>query len=108
MPAIILTLADSGRTVDARVGDRLALHLEENPATGYQWTMNPLDQEVLALEHVEYRPARGAGMGGGGQREWTFVARKPGMTTLQFGLQRPWEGEGDIAKRFTAELRVHE
>ena len=108
MPAITLTLADSGHAVDVRVGDRLALHLEENPAAGYRWTMNPLDQEVLALERVEYQPALGAGMGGGGQRAWTFLARKPGMATLQLALQRPWEGEASIIRRFTATLRVHE
>jgi len=107
-PTITLTLADSGTAVDLPVGDRLVLQLEENPTTGYRWGLEPLDQEVVAVEHVEYAPARGGAVGGGGQRTWTVVARKPGTATLQLKLWRPWEGDASISKRFTARLEIHE
>jgi len=108
MSTTTLTLADSGRAVDLRVGDRLVLQLEENPTTGYRWALEPFDQEVMSLDDVEYTPAREGGLGGGGQRAWTFSTRKPGTAALQLKLWRPWEGDASVTARFTAALQIRE
>src|SRR5262245_13392084 len=108
MSTTTLTLADSGHAVDLRLGDRLVLQLEENPTTGYRWALEPFDEEVLSLDDVAYAPAREGGLGGGGQRAWTFSARKPGTATLQLKLWRPWEGDASVTARFTAALQIRE
>jgi inhibitor of cysteine peptidase len=105
---ITLTQADDGNAVDARVGGHLVVRLDENPTTGYRWALEESDEAVIALQHVEYVRSRDAAVGGGGQRIWTFVARKPGMATLHFKLWRAWEGDASIGQRFTATLNVQE
>ena len=105
---ITLTRADNGNVVALRVGDRLVLRLEENPATGYRWAMETHDEEVVALQHQEYAPSPPAAVGGGGQRSWTFIAHKAGTDTLQLKLWRAWEGDASIARRFTVTLHVRE
>jgi inhibitor of cysteine peptidase len=105
---ITLTRADSGKVVEARVGDTLVVRLEENPATGYRWTIEKIDEEVIVLHQVEFVPSHSAGMGGGGQRRWTFTAQKAGMVTLELKLWRTWEGDASISERFTVTLHVQE
>jgi inhibitor of cysteine peptidase len=108
LATITLTRADNGNAVALRVGDRLVLRLEENPATGYRWAMETHDEKVVALQHLEYAPSPHAGVGGGGQRSWTFTAHKAGTDTLQLKLWRAWEGETSITRRFTVTLHVRE
>jgi inhibitor of cysteine peptidase len=105
---LTLTRADSGKAVEARVGDTLVVQLEENPTTGYRWTIEKSDAEVIALQQVEFVPSHSTGMGGGGQRRWTFTAQKAGMATLEFKLWRTWEGDASISERFTVTLHVQE
>ena len=107
MATITLTRADNGNVVALRVGDRLVLRLEENPATGYRWAIEPHDEKVVSLQHLEYGPLPHAGVGGGGHRTWTFIAHKAGTDTLQLKLWRAWEGETSITRRFTVTLHVH-
>jgi inhibitor of cysteine peptidase len=104
---ITLTRADNGNVVALRVGDRLVLRLEENPATGYRWAMEAHDDKVVSLQHLEYGPLPHAGVGGGGHRTWTFIAQKAGTDTLQLKLWRAWEGETSITRRFAVTLHVH-
>jgi inhibitor of cysteine peptidase len=103
---ITLTRVDNGNAVALRVGDRLVLRLDENPATGYRWAMETHDENIVSLQHQEYGPLPNAAVGGGGQRSWTFIAQKAGTDTLQLKLWRAWEGDSSITRRFTVTLHV--
>jgi inhibitor of cysteine peptidase len=105
---VTLTRADSGKVVETRVGDTLVVHLEENPTTGYRWAIEKRDEEVIALHHVEFVSSHSVGVGGGGQRRWTFTAQKAGLVTLELKLWRAWEGDASISERFTVTLQVQE
>ena len=106
VPAITLTLADSGTVVDLRVGDHVVLRLEENPTTGYRWAVEAHDADLVALKHAKFTRSPEAATGGGGQRTWTFIAKRRGTATLQLKLWRAWEGDASVTRRFTATLRV--
>jgi inhibitor of cysteine peptidase len=108
MSNLTLTRADNGSAVAVPVGGRLVVRLDENPATGYRWALEPTDAEVVTLQHVEYVPSDDAGVGGGGQRTWTFIARTPGVASLHLKLWRAWEGDASISARFTATLHIRE
>ena len=108
VPTLTLTRADNGNAVDVPVGGRLVVRLDENPATGYRWALETTDAEVVTLQHVEYVPSHDAGVGGGGQRTWTFIARTPKVASLHLKLWRAWEGDTSITRRFTVTLHVHE
>ena len=108
MPDFTLTEKDGGKPAKVPVAARVNIRLQENPTTGYRWALEPFDEEVMSLDDAAYAPAREGGLGGGGQRAWTFSTRKPGTATLQLKLWRPWEGDASVTARFTAAVQVRE
>ena len=108
MSAITLTRADDGRTVELRPGDDVTLRLEENPTTGYQWTLEPTSGEVVALRASDHVRAPGAAVGGGGERVFTLRAEKAGSATVRAKLWRAWEGDRSVTGTFSVTLRVQQ
>lgn len=85
--------ADAQRVIEARAGEKTTVVLEENPTTGFVWTLEPVDAAIISLESSDFIPAAGGGLGAGGQRVFTILPRQPGVVTLNFFLARPWEDE---------------
>ena len=56
----------NGGTVTLQVGETLTVELRENPTTGFRWAPTSLDASMLARIDDDFRPAGGAGLGGGG------------------------------------------
>lgn len=82
----------SGSEVD---GDKLTITLEENPTTGYVWTLKIGTENVVALESDEYMPTQTSAnmVGSGGNHVWNFKGVSAGETVLTFKYYRPWEKE---------------
>ena len=108
MSTIMLLRSDNGKTIPICVDDTVVIRLDENPTTGYQWAIEERDEAEVALQSADYTRSRSAGVGGGGQRIWTFRAKRTGVVTLQLKLWRAWEGDPSIVERFTITLQVHE
>ena len=106
MATITLTRTDHGRSIEAQVGDRITVSLEENPTTGFRWAVDKNDDDVVALSSSEYAAAPRSRVGGGGQRVVTFEVRKTGDSAIQLKLWRAWEGDQSITQRFAVTLRV--
>ncbi len=87
MTTILLTEADSGRSIAARVGDEIVVELPENPTTGYRWEvvtadgLEPVADGYLAAEPdpADAEPA----FGRGSLRELRFRVREPGVARLE-------------------------
>jgi inhibitor of cysteine peptidase len=107
MPGLNLTQADNGKSFEARQGDLIVIRLGENPTTGYRWTIDKSDDAIIALQTTDYTQAPSTGVGGGGQRTFTFKAIKPGAAKIALKLSREWEGDKSITDRFTASVQVH-
>ncbi len=105
MARITLTRADDGRTVEVHAGDIIRLRLEENPTTGYRWSLEPAGDDVVALAAADY-VAPGGAVGGGGERVFTFEAKKAGGATIRLKLWREWEGDKSITETFIITFRV--
>jgi inhibitor of cysteine peptidase len=103
---VVLTEANHGKTVEISLGEQITIRLDENPTTGYRWAIARNNPEILAPAGDEYNPAGSAGIGGGGQRAFTFEAKKEGIDPLEFKLWREWEGERSVTRRFTLTVRV--
>lgn len=103
MTQILLTAAQSGFPIEARVGDELVLQLVENPTTGYRW--QPDSELQLPAREDHYVPAAGA-TGAGGVRTLRLLLSSPGSFDLAFSLRRPWEGEGQALERVVYHLLV--
>ncbi|ACK49898.1 conserved hypothetical protein [Methylocella silvestris BL2] len=108
-PGRIAGEADNGRTIRLHAGETITLRLPENPSTGYGWSLEPYDAELLDVRQGPYRTLSGA-LGAGGEASWTIRARAAGSstatTTLGLKLWRQWEGDPSIVKRFGVTLRV--
>ena len=87
----------SGSEVD---GDKLTITLEENPTTGYVWTLKIGTENVVALESDEYMPTQTSAnmVGSGGNHVWNFKGVSAGETVLTFKYYRPWEKEDTAIK----------
>lgn len=100
VPNAIFQVKDNGKTVDIPVGQHFRVVLEENPTTGYRWNLPELDPQCLSLESNEYTPAGGAGIGGGGVRQFEFAVKSPCKITLRLLNKRSWEKDVSPAAAF--------
>lgn len=95
----------SGAHVTVAPGDRVVIRVEENAATGYQWSATsvsgPLEQEAHELI-----PPEDAAPGAAGRRRVVFRALERGQGAVELSLQRPWEGGGPPAAHFRVEVSV--
>ena len=74
---VALVEKDNDRTVAIRPGDILQITLPENATTGYRWTIDSYDEELVkALANQPHYPAKA--MGSGGEVAFTFEAKKIG------------------------------
>lgn len=101
-----LTQSDNGRSVTISPGETLRIELDENPGTGFRWALERGSDPILELRTSDYIPAAGAGAGGGGQRVWTFTARKTGEARLALKRWRAWEGDKSTVERLEIRIRV--
>ena len=84
----------------------MEISLKENPSTGFRWSLEKSNDEILELLNSDYIQASGPEVGSGGKRIWKFIAKKTGDVHLVLKLWRAWEGNRSIVKRFEAIIRV--
>lgn len=82
------------------------IRMEESPTTGYRWALDNIVGDILVLQKDDFSPA-GSGVGGGGERTFTFAAQKAGSTRLGLKLWRNWEGDSSITNRFDIAINVN-
>ena len=100
-----LTETDNDRTVDLRVGETFRVRLPENATTGYRWTIDRLDDEVVEAVGSEPDYA-GSAVGSGGTVTFTFRAKKPGTGDIALKHWRHFEGDSSVTNRFRLRLNV--
>ncbi len=86
--------------IEAKTGETFTIKLEENPTTGYQWSIAVSDESVVMLDKDDYEPDDQSGelVGSGGTRVLTFKALKAGTATIGMVYERSWEPNPDDAK----------
>ena len=97
---------DNGKLIKPRQGDVITVSLQETPATGYRWAVEPIDEKILELENEGFCTAPKAGIGGGGTRTFTFQAIAAGRGNLQLKLRREWLGDASIIERYGLTIEV--
>ncbi len=97
---MVLSNQDSGRTVTVETGSSITLRLEENPTTGYRWSV----EASAGLDLLEDRNESGGAPGAGGMRVLTFRVARAGSFALRLKHWRDWEGEDSVINRFDAEI----
>ncbi|MBF0544622.1 MAG: protease inhibitor I42 family protein [Candidatus Riflebacteria bacterium] len=97
----------NGKEMTLFVGQTLSLSLEENPATGYRWTIEDFKPSVLEqLEAIFKQPAKSDPADSSGKRIFGFLAKKVGETPLKLEYQRPWSETTKPAQTFSINLKI--
>jgi predicted secreted protein len=103
---INMTQADNSKTIHVKNGETFDLRLQENPSTGFQWSVSPEQAGIVKLTQSGYEANAPQRTGSGGHRLFTFLALKPGKTNLYLHLFRPWEGERSSVKDCKLQVEV--
>ena len=102
MPSYILSADRADIDVAARTP--FALVLDENPTTGYRWALDV--DPGLRMISSDYTPRSGAGIGGGGKRQFVLVADAPGQFHAHAKLWRHWLGDASALKHCEIAVRA--
>ena len=106
MSELVLTEAEANRTFDVRVGTPVAIQLAEQPATGYRWSVEDVDEALLRATGSDFASAPTRGVGGSGVRTIRFTAQAPGRARLTLVNRRPWESPAGAARHFAVTFNI--
>lgn len=87
---ILIDKGANDRRISSKVGDIIAVQLEENPTTGYRWQILSYDDMHLKLLEDAYG-LDGDAVGSGGRRLFSFEIVKSGLSKLIIALENLWE-----------------
>ena len=100
---MILRQEDNGRTVPVAPDEDIIVLLEENPTTGYRWTV----EAHAGLELVADTFQPGGAPGTSGRRELRFRPQGCGVVVmLRMKHWCEWEGEQSVLDRFEVTIRI--
>lgn len=102
-------ISSSGATVAAQAGDRIELHLPENPTTGFLWEVRATPEGIRLLGS-ELSLGQPLTPGAGGERTFTFVVDDTGVgedaaRELELVLRQPWDAAAPPERTFVVSVR---
>jgi inhibitor of cysteine peptidase len=92
------------QTITIKNGESFKVQLNENPTTGYSWTINVTPG--LTIVSDQYIAPSGGLMGAGGQHEWQVKATGTGDQQLTGIYQRPWEPVSGNETTYRLNIRI--
>ncbi len=102
----VLVETDNNRTMDIRRNETVRISLPENATTGYRWTVESYDPDLLSeLPSEAYYPSS-TGVGSGGKVVFIFKGKKSGSGDIMLKQWRSWEGDSSVITRFHIQLNV--
>ena len=102
-----LTDGDAGKTIMLKQGQTLAVTLEGNLTTGYNWVMDPAENPILKqLGEPEAVPESDL-LGAPALITLKFEAIKAGQTGLKLVYRQPWEKTAAPEKTFEATVVIN-
>ena len=98
--------SDTGKSFTLHPGDVLNLRLPETQTAGYQWRIDTIDPNVLALRSSTYAAPQGAAAGASGMRTILIDAVASGETLLRLASRRAWEKASGGGEEFEISVLV--
>lgn len=108
MKTHLITQADNEKAVIVHKGDRVTIHLPENPTTGYRWSLDQHDPSKLETTQKSSFESAGPAAGAGGGRTFNFLARTAGSSDLGLNLRRQWEDPASFQESFRVRVQVED
>jgi len=105
----VFSVQHKGQVLDVKHGEYFLVILS-NPGAGGYMVQNPeFDSQILTLQKMEKKPPSDPCREGDfGSFEWTFRAKKEGISTIIVRASRPWERGKAPATIFEASVRVRQ
>ena len=97
---------ENGALVQVQSGAKIAIELNENPTTGYRWTISSVDETFLASEGDAFVPPDQKTPGAGGLRRFFFRANREGSTALTLINKRAWQRDDQAVGTFSLAIRI--
>lgn len=103
-----VTAAEAGKVVRAAVGNLIAITLQSNPSTGYNWELRDFDYGVADFYKSETLAPEGGNVlfGAPTKTVVTIQAVKPGTQDIKLVYRRLWEPPDQVAQTFEFRLSV--
>ena len=102
----VLLETDATAPITINVGEEFFIALQSNPSTGYSWTQQTGDGNVLAYEgNVRQNPNLSV-PGAAGQQIFIYHANRSGTSTITFQYSRPFEPNNAPGKMITFTITV--
>ena len=87
---VVLEQTDTGSEVTLDVGDRVAVRLEANPTTGYDWVLGPLPDGIVLVSSDFEEPGSSL-VGAPGTQTFVFDVVAAGAGILRLEYIRPFD-----------------
>ena len=98
-----------GKVLDVKVGDGVAVVLEENPSTGYGWAYKDEPEGLVKEISRDSKSLSEEGLIGAGVTSvWRFEAVSAGEVKLTYLYYRPWEGEETAVHKKEYVIKIEE
>ena len=97
---------NNGASVKVQRGAKITIELQENPTTGYRWTISSIDEVLLEREGDEFLPPDQATPGAGGQHRFFFRAKGASSTALILISKRAWQRDDQAIGTFKLRVRI--
>ena len=107
-PMRVLSVQHKGQIFEINSGESFLLILP-NPGSGGYVVLDPpeFDPQILILHKIEKKPPSDPGRQGDfGSIEWTFRAKKEGISALIVRAFRPWEKDKASVVIFEASIHI--
>jgi predicted secreted protein len=86
-----ITFTEKDKKIKLPINSYFKIELKSNPTTGYSWTINHSNDEILVLGKSYYIPDNTNLIGSGGKTIFEFRAKSKGNLDLLFTYERPFE-----------------
>ena len=79
--------------IEVKAGESFVIQLEENPTTGYEWTVTISDEDIVKLTDDQYNTEVTDEdiVGAGGTHAYTFKTLVKGAVQITFVYERSFE-----------------
>ena len=106
MTDLVFSEKDNGALVEVSLGSKVTVELQENPKTGYQWTVNGVDEVFLVPEGDAFLVGKQIGLDAGGVRRLFFRAKGTGCTSLSCVHKRASQSDSEAIGIFKLVVRI--
>jgi predicted secreted protein len=92
-------------TIETKIGETFQITLTSNPATGYSWKIEKLDQSIIKFIKEEFLPSSSTGEEALRTQLIEFKALKAGSSVVELSYEQSWDTSDAQIKAFKIDIQ---